>query len=97
MGSIAELYFSEYPVNETKNYLDQWIFKESDKRVFQRKLSERSELVWEKHEEDDEVETAYVFEASTSTIINRLEVLGYTIEACKSIFGGVRDRLFRSA
>lgn len=28
MGSIAELYFSDYPVNETKNYLDQWILKE---------------------------------------------------------------------
>ncbi|MFC1685194.1 HEPN/Toprim-associated domain-containing protein [Pseudomonadota bacterium] len=86
MGSIAELYFSEYPVNETKNYLDQWIFKGSDKRVFQRKLSERSELVWGKDEEDDEEETAYVFEAPTSTIINRLEVLGYTLEACKNNF-----------
>lgn len=86
MGSIAELYFSDYPVNETKNYLDQWIFKESDKRIFQRKLSERNEQIWGKHDDNGKTETAYVFEASVSTIINRLEVLGYTIESCKNNF-----------
>ncbi|MBL4710220.1 MAG: hypothetical protein JKY48_17450 [Flavobacteriales bacterium] len=43
MASFAELYFSEYSVNGTKNYLDQWIFKESDKRIFQRNISERND------------------------------------------------------
>lgn len=86
MGSIAELYFSDYPVNETKNHLDQWVFKESDKRVFQRNTSDRNELVWGKQVDSDEVETVYVFETSASTMINRLEVLGYTIEACKNNF-----------
>jgi hypothetical protein len=85
MGSIAELYFSDYPVNETKNHLDQWILKESDKRIFQRKLSERNDLVWEASDED-KLETAYVFESTTATIIKRLEVLGYTLEACKKDF-----------
>jgi hypothetical protein len=85
MGSIAELYFSDYPVNETKNYLDQWILKESDKRIFQRKLSERNDIVWGVSDED-ELETAYVFESTTATIIKRLEVLGYTLEACKKDF-----------
>lgn len=87
MGSIAELYFSEYPVNETKNYLDQWVFKESDKRVFERSISDRNEMVWGKqHKDDNEVETAYVFEATVDTIIKRLEVMGYTLEACKNDF-----------
>jgi len=86
MGSIAELYFSDYPVNETKNYLDQWILKESDKRVFQRKISERNEIIWGSQEDGDETETAYVFETSVLTIINRLEVQGYTIEVCKKNF-----------
>lgn len=85
MGSIAELYFSDYPVNESKNYLDQWILKESDKRVFQRKVSERNDLVWGSSE-NDESETAYVFEATITTIISRLEVLGYSLEACKKDF-----------
>lgn len=85
MGSIAELYFSDYPVNGTKNYLDQWILKESDKRVFQRKLSERNDLVWGTSDKD-ELETAYVFESTVATIIKRLEVLGYTLEACKKDF-----------
>lgn len=86
MGSIAVLCFSEYPVNETKNYLDQWIFEESDKRIYQRKVSERNEMVWGKHEGNDKVETAYIFDASVDTIIKRLEVMGYTIEACKNDF-----------
>ncbi len=75
MGSFAELYFSEYPISGTKNYLDQWIFKESDKRVFQRNLSG-----------DDGVETVYAFETTVETSIKRLEVMGYTIECCKNDF-----------
>ncbi|ESQ14320.1 MAG: hypothetical protein N838_33220 [Thiohalocapsa sp. PB-PSB1] len=86
MGSIATLYFSGYPVEDTKNRLDQWIFKESDKRVFERKLSERNDLTWGEIADEGEVETAYVFEATVETIINRLEVLGYTLEACKRDF-----------
>ena len=86
MGSIATLFFSGYPVQSTKNHLDQWIFKESDKRVFERKVSSRNDLIWGEISEDGEVETAYVFEASVETIINRLEILGYTLDACKRDF-----------
>jgi len=87
MGSLAVLYFSEYPVYETKNYLNKWIFKESDKRVFQRKISDRNDLIWgDTYKGEDEIETAYVFEAPVATIIKRLEVQGYTIEACRNDF-----------
>jgi hypothetical protein len=86
MGSLATLYFSGYPVEDTKNYLNQWIFKESDKRVFERKVSARNDLAWGKIADEGEVETAYVFEATVETVINRLEVLGCTLEACKRDF-----------
>lgn len=94
MGSIATLYFAEYPVEDTKNHLDEWIFKDSDKRVFERKVSERNDLTWGTLVDEDEVETAYVFEAAVGTIINRLEVLGYTLEACKRDFSdSVKEEL----
>ncbi len=86
MGSFATLFFAGYPVNDTKNYLDSWIFKESDKRVFKRKLLERDDITWEPSSDDDKIETAFVFEASVSTIIKRLEVLGHTLEACEHDF-----------
>lgn len=86
MGSIATLFFSGYPVNDTKNHLDQWIFKESDKRVYTRKISERDDITWGVHEGEDDTETAYTFEATVETAIKRLELRGYTLEACKNDF-----------
>lgn len=94
MGSIATLYFSRYPVKDTKNYLDQWIFKESDKRVFERKVSARNDLTWGEIPDEGEAETAYIFEATVETAINRLEVLGYTLNACKRDFtGSIKEEL----
>lgn len=94
MGSFATLYFSEYPVDETKNRLDPWIFKESDKRVFERKQSERNNITWGVQYYGEETETAYVFEATVRTMINRLEVLGYTLEACRQDFSEcIREEL----
>ena len=86
MGSIATLYFSGYPVEDTKNCLNKWIFNESDKRVFERKVSARDDLMWGEIADEGEAETAYVFEATVEAIINRLELRGYTLEACKRDF-----------
>jgi len=86
MGSVAVLYFAEYPVFDSKNYLDEWIFKARDKRVYKRSISARNELFWGKEDDVDEVETAYVFEASVDTIIKRLELMGYSLEACENDF-----------
>lgn len=49
MGSYAELSIGEYPLISTKSYAlpeALTIFRETDKRVFDRMLSERNPLVW---------------------------------------------------
>jgi hypothetical protein len=84
MGSFADLSFSNYSVHDTKNYLDQWLFKDSDKRVFKRSLLDNKETSETDLHEDD-VQTVYTFETTVSTMIKRLEVLGYTMEDCKKI------------
>jgi hypothetical protein len=86
MGSIATLYFSGYPVNDTKNYLDQWIFKEQDKRIFERRVADRNILAWGEAVDKEELETAYVFELTVDTAIKRLEFLGYTLSRCRIDF-----------
>jgi len=86
MGSFATLYFSGYPVDSTKNYIDQWIFQESDKRIMERRSAERNDIISENNEDPDKIEDAYVFEVNVETAIKRLEVLGYTLQRCKHDF-----------
>lgn len=86
MGSFATLYFSGYPVDSTRNYLDQWIFKEGDKRIYERRPAERNDIIFGDNEDQEEPEVAYVFEVTVETAIKRLEVLGYTLPRCKHDF-----------
>ncbi len=73
-------------MNDTKNYLDQWIFKEQDKRIFERRVADRNILVWGEAVGKEELETAYVFELTVDTAIKRLELLGYTPSRCRIDF-----------
>jgi hypothetical protein len=86
MGSFATLYFSGYPVNDTKNYLEQWIFKERDKRIFERRVADRNTLAGGQTVDQEELETAYVFEITVDSAIKRLEFLGYTSSRCRADF-----------
>lgn len=88
MGSFAELYFSDFEILSTKNHLSEWIFKEKDKKIFERKLSDRIDSRYHdlKGTEDDENETAYIFESNVLTIKNRLENMGYSLAATKINF-----------
>lgn len=58
---MTEFSIDGYPLLETKSYaVDEVlaIFRESDKRVFDRKVSERNPMVWgTPSPEDDELET----------------------------------------
>ncbi len=73
-------------MNDTKNYLEQWIFKEQDKRVFERRVADRNTLIWGDAVDKEELETAYVFEITVDTAIKRLEFLGYTLSRCRIDF-----------
>ena len=64
------------------------IFDETDKRIYERKLSERNVLVWGKCEKNevDEIETAYEYRNTVKIIKERLEVMGFSIKNVKKEF-----------
>lgn len=66
MGSHAYIAVDGYPIESTNNDFYQWYFKKSDRRIVQRKVSERNQLFWATPDPDiaDEIEEAYIFEAS---------------------------------
>jgi hypothetical protein len=60
VGSFTEFSIDGYPLLETKSYAANEVlavFRESDKRVFERKFSERNPIVWRiPSPEEDELE-----------------------------------------
>lgn len=94
MGSYTEFSVDGYPLVETKSYAVPEVlavFRESDKRVFQRMFSERNRLVWgEPKSEDDELETVILYQASARDIAQRLDVMGFTLRRAEQDFERLR-------
>lgn len=100
MGSYTELTIDDYPVLYSKSYViaeAMVIFCESDKKVFQRKVSERNQLVWGNTlEEDDDDEIAYEYIINVGKAIDRLEIIGYTLDKAMCEFkSGIEDEIKR--
>ncbi len=99
MGTYCELYIADYPVYSTKGGVDpivMTIFRESDKRVFERKVSERNRLAWGhlELEDEDEVETVYEYSNSVVNIRQRLEVMGFSLRRARDEFyEGIREEI----
>ncbi len=91
MGSYTDLSISGYPLFETKSSVIpeiMTIYRESDKCVFTRNISERNEL-----SDDnvvDEQETAIIYSCETSKVIDRLNVMGFTIRRAREEFELIR-------
>jgi len=62
------------------------IFRESDKRVYSRKVSERNQYYWGHLEKDDETEIAYQYANIVRNIKQRLEIMGFTLNRVKNEF-----------
>lgn len=96
MGSYTDLCLDDYPLLNTKSYVDptvMTIFRESDKIVGIRKLSERNKLVWGKIEEED-TETFYVYTNTVDCIRKRLEIMGFTLSKIKEVFSqGIKQKI----
>ncbi|MFH1110868.1 MAG: HEPN/Toprim-associated domain-containing protein [Planctomycetota bacterium] len=95
MGSHADLSVAGYPILETKSSVApeaMTIFRETDKRVLTRKLSERNELVWGKPDADlaEQEETAILYACETAKIIDRLEVMGFSLRRVRDDFESIR-------
>lgn len=96
MGTYTDLSVAGYPLINSKSAVipeAMTVFRESDKRVFARRLGERNPLVWGDAyaDEADEVETATIYVCSTDAVIARLEVMGFTINRTRRDFESGRQ------
>jgi hypothetical protein len=94
MGSYTDLSVGDYPVLETKSFASSQaltVFRESDKIFADRKLSERSVLVWGNADREDEIEKCFMYRASIRVVKDRLNVMGFTLDRVKREFHSVRD------
>ncbi|MCL5291038.1 MAG: HEPN/Toprim-associated domain-containing protein [Actinobacteria bacterium] len=68
------------------------IFRESDKCIFDRKLSERNPVIWGEPKEPDREthERAVVYQSDTTKVIDRLNIMGFTIRRIKEDFKAIR-------
>jgi len=96
MGTYTEFSVAGYPLINSKSAAvpeAMTVFRESDKRVFTRRLGDRSPLVWGDAyaKEANEVETATVYVCSTEAVIARLEVMGFTLNRARRDFESGRQ------
>jgi len=91
MGSYTDLTVAGYPIIESKSEVvpeAMTIFRETDRRVFTRRVAERNDLVWGVPEDpnDTETETAIEYSCETGNVIDRLNVMGFTIDRVREEF-----------
>jgi hypothetical protein len=97
MGAYTELYIADFPVHSTKSAVDSTvmsIFRESDKIIEERAVSARNELMWPDTSNSEEKETVVEYSATVEQVIDRLNLMGFTIKASKAWFEfGVKEKL----
>ena len=96
MGNYCELYISNYPVYSTKYYVDQiimTIFRESDKKIYNRFFSQRNKIEWghAQSEGDDFEELAVEYSVSAREVKERLDLMGFTTEKVKLEFSKCKN------
>jgi len=97
MGEYTSLYLAKYDVLCTKSYPESevmTIFRESDKKVYKRKVLDRLRLEFpgeedppvEEWEEANETELAVVYSNTVLVIKQRLDIMGFSIRQVKDEF-----------
>jgi hypothetical protein len=91
MGTYTDLTVADYPIINSKSAVvpeAMTIFRETDRRVFTRRVSERNVLVWGEPENlnDEETETAIEYSCETGKVIDRLNVMGFTLRCVREAF-----------
>ncbi len=90
MGTYCELYVADYPVFSWKSEASpivMTLFRERDKRAFDRKCNDRNQIGWS-HAKWDDTETERVVEytASVREVRDRLAVMGFTLSFVQADF-----------
>jgi hypothetical protein len=96
MGTYTDFSVAGYPLINSKSAVvpeAMTVLRESDKRVFDRRLGDRNPLVWGEAfaDEADETETATVYVCSTDKVTARLDVMGFTINRVRRDFEAGRQ------
>jgi len=90
MGSYCELYIADFPIFSSKSYVYpvvMTLFREIDKAVYERRVAERNPIEWGHIEADvDEIETVVEYRAPAKHVIQRLNVLGFTLDRVREEF-----------
>lgn len=90
MGTYCELYIADYPVLSSKSQaspIAMTLFRERDKRVFERKCNERNQIEWGHAGWDtDEEEKVVEYTASVREVRDRLHVMGFTLSRLEADF-----------
>ncbi|MDY0326889.1 MAG: HEPN/Toprim-associated domain-containing protein [Arcobacteraceae bacterium] len=94
MGSYTSLTIDEYPIFSSKSYVGNisCIFCESDKKIFNRSIKDRNKIVWGNINSED-IEIAYEYQTTVGIAIERLEVMGYSLNKTKLDFIESKNKL----
>jgi hypothetical protein len=90
MGSYGQLYVAGYPVFPEKSRVASIVmtmFRETDKRAFNRKCTERNQIEWGHADWNvDEVEQVVEYSATVAHVRDRLRIMGFTLSHAESDF-----------
>ena len=91
MGTYTELTIADYPLISSKSAVIpevMTIFRETDRHVFTRRVAERNVLVWGEPDDpnDNETETVIEYSCETGKVIDRLNIMGFTIRRAREDF-----------
>lgn len=95
MGAYTELTVADYPLFSSKSAVIpeiMTIFRESDHQVLRRSVAARNALVWGKPDDLDseDVETVVEYSCETTKVIDRLDVMGFTLRRVREEFEASR-------
>jgi hypothetical protein len=95
VGTYTELTIADYPVISSKSAVIpevMTLFRESDHRVFGRKVTERNALVWGEPDDpkSEEVEAVVEYSCETAKVLDRLNVMGFTLRRVREEFEASR-------
>lgn len=96
MGTYCELYVADCPILPSKSQvapIAMTMFRERDKRVFDRRCAERNQIGWGHVEWDPEEEERVVeYSATVSQVRDRLNVMGFSLAQAEADFNQSKQR-----